>query len=438
MENSQDEQPAGTNGVVAAQPSPRRPKRLGLFLWLRVWISVVRQAGLRAALRSARNQLEERLVGDDARKLLAYLRAWYALGLLAGAAALWLAAPPRMNGPAVDVSSLLAFASFAGAGAALVLRSLAMLLSTFSGNLLVHRFQVSMRPTLIRAAALAGIAAVAWQLPWPVSGWTALVLAAVAWAVWPLVVHAVVAAKAPRHITHRLLSVDQLLAMSARRLPPESRAQIALHEAGHAVFFGLGNCVPEDLYAWMDDEIPAVDEASPRQHLPAGAVSSFAALAEKTVALDLRRVELHALLGMTCGGAAAEILETGHASAGMVQDTAAFEGSARLYLALYPDPRWPFVQQPQGDGETRVNAQSLGGFREHMLASAVEFLRANRPRLHRVRDALLAKGELDVEDLRRLTAGTVAAAGFAGFDWPKDMPAMPYLDEAPAGAPAAA
>lgn len=418
--------------------SPRRASRIDLLTWLRVWLTVILQVGPRGALRSARNQLEEKLVGDDAGKLLAYRRAWFGLGLAAGAAALWLAAPPRMIGTSVDVSSLLAFISFAGVGAALVLRSLAMLLSTFSSNLLVHRFQVSMRPTLIRAAVLAGIAAAAWQLPWPVSGWTALALAGVAWAVWPLLLHTVVAAQAPRHFTHRLLPVDQLLAMSARRLPPESRAQIALHEAGHAVFFGLGSGVPEDLYAWMDDEIPAVDDALAQQHLPAGAVGAFATLAQKTIALDLRRAELHALLGMTCGGAAAEILETGHASAGMVQDTAAFEGSARLYLALYPDPRWPFVQQPQNDGETRVNAQSLGGFREHMLASAVEFLRANRDRLDRVRDALLAKGELDVEDLRRLLTGTVAAAGFTCFDWPKDVPAMPYVDDAPAGAAASA
>ena len=135
--------------------------------------------------------------------------------------------------------------------------------------------------------------------------------------------------------------MDQILSMSARSLPPEARRQIAIHEAGHAVFFGLGESVPEDLSTWLDDEIPALDDIAAGQGHAGGAVSAFTALTEKAIALDLHQREQLVLLGMLCGGAAAETIVYGDSSAGMAVDAAAFEAKARLFLALYPDSRWP-------------------------------------------------------------------------------------------------
>lgn len=404
-----------------------KKNRIGAWTWVRVWVNVVGQIGLRRALRSARNQLEDKLASRGELVVMRAIRAWYALVASIGVALVAMAPAPRMAGSSADVGSVAVFAAVTGAGVALALRSLAMFLSTYSGNLLVHRFQVSLKPSLIRASLIAVVGFAAWQFPWPISGWVALSLAAIAWMVYPILLHAVIAARAPRHISHRMLPIDQILSMSARSLPPESRKQIAFHEAGHAVFFGLGSSVPEDLYTWLDDEIPPLDDFAAGQQLPAGAVSAFTSLTEKAIALDLHRDELLVLLGMLCGGAAAETVVYGDHSAGMAMDAGAFEARARLYLSLYPDQRWPYFIQPTGEPEVRANATSLGVFRDHVLQQSRLFLVANRAALDGVANALLEKGELDVEDLRHLLANVVPAAGFERFSWPADVPAMQYL-----------
>jgi len=356
-----------------------KPIRISWIQWLRLWMSVARRGGARVALRSMQTAMEDRIASHGPAKALRLLRVWYLAGLAAGAALAALAPHPVPLSPApaafgaVDPGSVIIFAVVIAAAVALGLRSLAMLLATFSTNLLVHRFTVSLQPSFVRAAVALVIALVASRTPWPVSLWVAVALAVVAWVVWPVLVHAIVAARAPRYLTHRLMPVDHLVGMAARSLPEESRRQIALHEAGHAVFFGLGDSVPDDLYAWMDEEIAAPQpglEAMPS----AGAVGAFTALADKTLMLDLRQHAHFVLLGMVCGGAAAEELMLGSPSAGMLADVRHFETRARQYLALYPDARWPFFAAPAGDAEVQANARTLASFREHVIASAIESL----------------------------------------------------------------
>jgi hypothetical protein len=415
-----------------------QPLKFGPRTWLRVYAGVIRQAGLRVALRSIRIQLEEKITGYGLASTLRLTRIWYLLGTIAGVALVCWSPQPRATEGQVDIASLIAFASVVGAGLAIALRSLAMLASTYSSNLLIHRFSVSLVPTLLRAAALAAIAFVAAQFQWPLSAGTAIALLLVGWLVWPLFLRMVIAFQAPRHITHRLLPVDQLLAMAARKLPAQARRQVAIHEAGHAVFFGLGNTVPEDLFAWMDDELPELSEVvegDRRAALAVGAVSSFNSLTEKVLTLDLHRREMLVLLGMLCGGGAAEAVFYGAPSAGMIGDAALFEGRARQFLSLFPDQRWPYFIHAVDEEERKVNAASLAGFRAHLLDQAMEFVRTNKPVVEAVAKALQEKGELDVEDLRHLLPGVKASAGFERFDWPADMPAMHYPGTKQAASP---
>jgi len=405
--------------------------------WIRMWVSLARSHGVRVAWRSMRSMLEERVASHGPKNALRLLRAWYVAGFGAGAALATMAPHPVPFAPGttfsgeVDPARVISFGVVVAAGVALALRSLAMLLATFSANLLVHRFSVSLRPSAVRGAIAVVIALASSRFAWPGSVWVAVALAVVAWVVWPVLIHALVAARAPRHITHRLMPVDHLVGMAARSLPEESRRQVALHEAGHAVFFGLGDSVPEDLYAWMDEEIEAPEPGSAPM-ASAGAVGAFTALADKTLFLDLRQGAHFVLLGMVCGGAAAEELVLGSPSAGMIADVAHFETRARQYLALYPDARWPYFVAPAGEAELQTNAQALASFRKHVMTSAIAFLRTNAAVMHRVAEALLAQGELDVQDLRSLLHDVQAAAGFSRFAWPADVPAMPYLTMPPA------
>lgn len=413
--------------------------KAGPCTWLRVYAGLIRKAGLRAALRSIRNKIEERITAYGLASTLRLMRVWYLLGTVAGIAMMLWSPRPRESAGQVDLASLIGFAAVVGAGLAVALRSLAMLASTYSSNLLIQRFNVSLVPTLLRTVVLAAIAFVAVQFDWPLSAGTAIALLLVAWLVWPLFLRTVIAFQAPRHITHRLLPVDQLLAMAARKLPVQARRRVAIHEAGHAVFFGLGNTIPEDLFAWMDDELPEpkeVVEGEPSEAMAAGAVSSFSSLADKVLMLDLHRREMLVLLGMLCGGGAAEAVFYGAPSAGMIADAGMFEARAREFLALFPDQRWPYFIRAVDEEERKVNAASLAGFRAHMLDLATEFVRENKSVVEAVAKALQEKGELDVEDLRRLLAGVIAVVGFERFDWPSDMPAMHYLGREEAAQPA--
>lgn len=396
--------------------------------WAKVWFRVLREAGPRIAWRSLSNHFEDRLASHGQRTVMRVMRGWYLSGAIAGLAILATAPRPRMLPDAgVDAASMVLFGALAGAGTALALRSTAMLASTFSPNLLVQRFGVSLKAPLLRTAAVSVIAMLVWGLPWPISGWSALCLALVAWANWPLVQRLAIAVQSPRYLTHRMGSVDQLLAMHARKLAPAARAQIAQHEAGHVVFFGLGRTVPEDLFAYMEDELPELERLQDGQSRAAGAVSSMTSLSGKAITLDLHREEQLAMLGMFCGGAAAEIVHHGQPSASIAQDVGVFEAHARLFLSLYPDPNFPLFVQPQGELEVRANAASLAAFRLDVTSRAAEFLRANQPTAEAVTRALLEKGELDVEDLRRLLVDVQPAAGFQRFSWPADIPARDYL-----------
>jgi hypothetical protein len=315
---------------------PTTPFKIGPLTYLRVWAKIARSKGLATMWRVIRVHFEEKLAERGPGAVMRARRGWNFACAALGVAIVLLAPSPEPRATAgVDVARLAAFAAVTGLGVALLLRSLAMLLASFSANLLVHRFNVSFRPSVLRALALTVIAIAAARFAWPISGWVAAALLAVAWIVWPLLQHLVVAAKAPRHITHRLMPVDQLLAMSARKLPQSARRHVAVHEAGHVLFFGLGDRVPHDLFAWMSDELPPMEEVtSGESTIFGGAVSSFTALADKHLALDLHRAEFEALLGLTCGGAAAEEVVAGERSLGTIGDAADFEARARVFLSV--------------------------------------------------------------------------------------------------------
>ena len=76
---------------------------------------------------------------------------------------------------------------------------------------------------------------------------------------WPLV-------DVPRLCSNKLWSTQEnlLLVVSNSRNrwsgQPEYAHSVAIHEAGHALFFGLGNTIPEDLYAALADEIPTLNQ----------------------------------------------------------------------------------------------------------------------------------------------------------------------------------
>jgi hypothetical protein len=109
-----------------------KPLKFGPRAWLRLYAGVIRQAGFRAALRSVRIQVEEKIVAHGLASTLRLTRIWYFLGALAGVGLLFWSPRPRAMDGQVDLASLVTFSAVVGAGLAILLRSVAMLASTYS------------------------------------------------------------------------------------------------------------------------------------------------------------------------------------------------------------------------------------------------------------------------------------------------------------------
>lgn len=109
-----------------------KPGALSFWSWIAIWIKVIGQIGIRAALRGARNQLEDKLASRGERFVLRLSRAWYVLGACAGLAMIAAARPPRMAAEGVDVGSVAIFAAVTGVGVGVALRSAAMFMATYS------------------------------------------------------------------------------------------------------------------------------------------------------------------------------------------------------------------------------------------------------------------------------------------------------------------
>jgi len=393
------------------------------LLRLRAWAVIASQHGSGTLLRVLQREVEDRVTARGLQFTLRAMRAWHLVCIAVGAAICWAAPWPALSPTGKPpVASFLVSIAMTAVGAAIALRSSALLASTFSVQLMASGARPPLRPTLLRAAAVLVVAAVALSMPWPLSAWAAAATAGVLWAAWPLITSVDGVLRGVGYLRYRS-PLRALLVQQKRTVPAAMRRLIAVHEAGHAVFFGLGRSFPEDLFAYVEEDIPTPDEVvQSKGVVVGGAVQTLNDLGQLWVTTEMGRAELYAMLGMVCGGTAAECVEYGRSSLSHLLDAGEFERRARLYLTLFPQEDLPFFCKPEGEHEAATNARSIAVLRERVEAAARSFLEANRRVLQALAQDLDRFGEMNVDQLAPHLARVQPAAGFERFDWPASAP----------------
>ena len=406
-----------------------------LLLRLRAWASICRQQGPIVLMRVLQRSIEEAVASRGLPFALQAARGWHlacvVVGLAIGAAAPWPALDDQGRPQALK---FLTFIVVAGIGGAVAVRSLALLVRTFSLEMMASGARIPLRPTLLRGLGLLAVAAVAVGTPWPLSGWVSAATAGVLWLLWPLVGSLDAVFRSVTFTRYRS-PMRALLVQHKRGLDPQTRRRMAVHEAGHAVFFGLARSYPEDLFAYLEEDLPTPDEiAQAGGVIVGGAIHAFNDLGRLWVAPNVGRAELRAALGMLCGGTAAEQVVYGGASLSHLLDAGEFERRAKVYLMLFPDEQLPFFCKPEGVGEAAANARSIAELRRRMEAQAIDFLGANREVLEALAEQLDRHGELNVEQLAVHLERVRPSDCFAQFEWPEGLPVYSPAPRPPAGA----
>ena len=397
------------------------------MLKINVLKAAYRQGGFRTVLKVLRGFYLGWLETKSTATQIAIGRVWQLLLVAAGGVILTKTPWPGPWRGSVDVDELVKFALGVAFGLGIFIKGLVGIVASFSTRLMVHNYKVRISGTLIRALLVAAVGAVSLQFQPEQMVWVLMVVGLVVWTLYPLINQLFLVIGGQFHLAHRISPLDKLLAVTNRKMSDEQVHGVAIHEAGHALFFGLGNTIPEDLYAVLVDEIPTLNQdIAALNNSIGGAVGAFASLAEAHFMFKLHQRELMAFLGLLAGGAAAEQLVFHQISMGAVDDLRKFEVIARQYLSVYSDERFPFFAAPADDSETALNAKTLATFKSHVVNEACAFLNANRAALEEVARQLKLHTELCVDELKVLLANIQPTETFQKFDWPKTVPHMEW------------
>lgn len=187
-----------------------------------------------------------------------------------------------------------------------------------------------------------------------------------------------------------------------------SRRRVCVHEAGHALIYGLGSSIPEDLFAFLD---PMILDGR------AGAVGF-----SEEMAIDRTTVEqLRFRLVVIVAGAAAEDAFLGDVSSGCYGDYEDFDDVGELYLRT-AGAMW--FTNPKNASEAEVNARALAELKKQCFDLAKTILLANKDPHDALCSALDKLGELAYPDLLPILSNVeVDPAWNAPVPvWPEDMP----------------
>lgn len=194
----------------------------------------------------------------------------------------------------------------------------------------------------------------------------------------------------------------QILAVRPRR---GGFRQTAVHEAGHAVMYGLGARLPEDASAFIDTDTisPSVGQVS----FPGGRNGDFA--------FDLLEWKLFTCLA----GLVAEKIDTGTHGFGAGGDMRVWQELAIPYLLLRTDIT--FFEEPKTDLEMESNKRELAALKKQMLVAVTRFLRANWTVVERIAASLEEVEYLDYKQLADLLKGVKRTAGMPTANWPPEL-----------------
>lgn len=179
--------------------------------------------------------------------------------------------------------------------------------------------------------------------------------------------------------------------------------RVGLHEAGHALMYGLSDRVPEDLLAMIDkEEVFALGGAVSGSYLEP---------------LELTRTNFQWQLLMLHGGMAAETVFFGEHGAASANDVEAVRNIAAGYLLAGFGP--VYRREVQNDFEQRANDEALKVVHEKFLHDAISIVEANRALVEEVAEALVRNECLDYEQMRPYLARMKRDMTTIRVSWPE-------------------
>jgi Peptidase family M41 len=182
-------------------------------------------------------------------------------------------------------------------------------------------------------------------------------------------------------ILNRLLDVP-------RKLNEDDRRTTSIHEAGHALVYGILEQIPESLFIEIRNQYYDGDYISS---------SGFCGSAIKEQAYPYQSfVEFRMLV--TLGGFEAEKAILGECSTGARSDIKNWYLSARLYHSCGFSGKLYFPD-PEADWEEKANREVLETLLQNHHATLAQFFQVNLTVLKELADALLEQNKMKASDL---------------------------------------
>jgi len=198
-------------------------------------------------------------------------------------------------------------------------------------------------------------------------------------------------------------------------LTDEGRKHVSIHEAGHALCYGLTEAVPVDAYAYVDSD---------NFSLISGAVSIPIPRDPTEVTRPL--MEWHML--MTMAGIAAEEVIIGTSTMIGSGDIEAFTKLAGTYLVAGHGECYDM--NAKSEGEIAANRAAIVRLRDHYAEKARQFIATNRSLCEALAIEINAVEFLDSERIAKFVHRVQLPEGWQLITWAKSVETIPF-DTAP-------
>lgn len=195
-------------------------------------------------------------------------------------------------------------------------------------------------------------------------------------------------------------------------LSEEGKWRVALHEAGHALCYGLCTAIPEDAYVTLDSDM---------NDLMAGAVN----IPTPKEPTELTRERLEWMMLMTVAGVASEEVFLGEGSLLGGKDMDSLNNLAAGYLSAGHGE--VFMMEPSSELDVTANRGAIGRLRDKMRKQAMDLIHQNQEICEEIAKEILATEFLDCERIAATVAQVVVPKGWQRMTWPDSLPVIPLL-----------
>lgn len=210
-----------------------------------------------------------------------------------------------------------------------------------------------------------------------------------------------------RSLLIRDMAVGDVADLAA--LTEAGRWRVSIHEAGHALCYGLCSAVPEDAYVCIDNDL---------NNLVAGGVTI--PTPKDPTEMTQERMEWSML--MLLAGAAAERVFFGEGSMNGTGDMDAFNHLATGYLLAGHGE--VCVMLPENELDVAANRSAIGRLREHYAIRAENYVRANQATCESLAREIERSEFLDCEQIARQVHNVTLPDDWKLIVWPKSVPTL--------------